>query len=400
MRRLLVPGGVGMIAVTFGLARYGFGLLLPDMRATLDISASAAGLVGSSAYLSYLLANIAVVPMTARWGPRVAVASATVAAAGGMAVIALAWNIPTLAAGVLLAGSGAGFAFPPYADVVADSVAPRRRGAAWASISSGTGWGVALAGPVAVLSAASWRLSWALFAVIALVVGAVAVASMPRQAGAACASTVRLRAAWFFCPRSGPLLVGAVLIGAGSSVWWAFSVDTMRGAGLDATTSRLLYALCGVAGVVASLTGSVVRRAGQRRVHQGSVLAVAGSLALLAVSSMLDAPHVSALLVACGLFGVSYNSVIAVQGMWNAEVFAERPSAGLAAVNTALTVGTLIGPAVGGWCIGQFGPAPALLLAAGVTALAFVLAPPAGEPVRSRRPTGRRDGVLEAASSR
>ena len=374
----MVPSAVGLIAITFGLARYGYGLLLPDMRDDLGMGAATAGLIGSSAYVSYLLANVVVVPMTARWGPRIPLAAATVTACSGMALVAGARDVTALAAGVLLAGSGAGFAFPPYADVVARAVAPERRTTAWAAISSGTGWGVALAGPVAVISAASWRWSWSLFAVIGLVVGALAVASVPPDRGATGGPVVRLRPAWFVCPRSGPLLAGAVLVGAGSSVWWAFSVDAMRAAGLDATTSRLLYALCGVAGVVASLTGSLVRRAGQRRVHQGSVLAVAVSLLLLAVSAMLDAPHLSPLLVASGLFGISYNAVIAVQGMWNADVFSERPSAGLAAVNAALTAGTLLGPAVGGAVIELFGYGPALVGAAGVSAVAFVLAPPAG----------------------
>ena len=47
-----------MIAVTFGLARYGYGLLLPDMRAETGMSAGAAGLISSAAYASYLVANI------------------------------------------------------------------------------------------------------------------------------------------------------------------------------------------------------------------------------------------------------------------------------------------------------------------------------------------------------
>lgn len=106
------------------------------------------------------------------------------------------------------------------------------------------------------------------------------------------------------------------------------------------------------------------------------MLAVAAALLLLAISTMLDTPHVSAFLVASGLFGVSYNAVIAVQGMWNSDVFAERASAGLAAVSTALTAGTLVGPAVGGILIELYGHGPALMAAAGVTALALVLAPP------------------------
>jgi cyanate permease len=61
---VVVPG-TAMIAVTFGLARYGYGLLLPEMKADIGIGPSTAGLISSLGYLSYLVANAAVVPLGA-----------------------------------------------------------------------------------------------------------------------------------------------------------------------------------------------------------------------------------------------------------------------------------------------------------------------------------------------
>ena len=396
MRRLLLlPAGVGMIAVAFGLARYGYGLLLPDMRATLDLDVGTAGLIGSSAYLSYLVANTVVVGLMIRTGPRVPLALATASAAGGMAVIAAAESAVDLATGVLLAGASAGFAYPPYADVVATAVPERRRPTAWASISSGTGWGVAVAGPAAVLSGAGWRTTWLVFATVALVVGAVAVATVPAGRVATAAAPVRLRPRWFLCPRSRPLLLAAALVGVGSSIWWAFCVDAMRVSGVDATTARLVYAGCGVAGVVASLTGALVDRAGQRRVHHGTVLGVTAALGLLAwVAAGADTAATPLVALAAVTFGVTYNGVIAVQGLWSAEVFAELPSAGLAAVNTSLTLGTLVGPVLGGAVIGLAGYAAALGLAAVATLVALPLAPPRDlSAVRPRTPaTAQQNG--------
>ncbi len=227
-RLLLVPAGVGMIAVSFGLARYGYGLLLPDMRASLDLDVGTAGLIGSSAYVSYLVANTAVVGLMIRTGPRLPLVLATVSAAAGMAVIATAGGAVSLAAGVLLAGASAGFAYPPYADVVVTAVSERRRSTAWATISSGTGWGVAVAGPVAVLSGAGWRTTWLLFAAVAVAVGVVAVLSVPAGRVPTSSTPVRLRPRWFLCPRSRPLLLAAPRVGVGSSIWWAFCVDAKR----------------------------------------------------------------------------------------------------------------------------------------------------------------------------
>ena len=183
--RVLVPG-TAMIAVTFGLARYGYGLLLPDMRAEIGMTASTAGLVSSAAYASYLIANIGVVELTSRWGPRFAVGGASGLAAIGMLAIAWADGVMLLAVGVLVAGAAAGMAFPPYADIVDREVAPARRDVVWSTISSGTGWGVALAGPIAIVAGDQWRTAWAVFVVLAVAVGIMATIQAPPATATGC----------------------------------------------------------------------------------------------------------------------------------------------------------------------------------------------------------------------
>lgn len=44
-----VVTSTGMIAASFGLARYGYGLLLPDIRAELRLSGASLGLIGTGA---------------------------------------------------------------------------------------------------------------------------------------------------------------------------------------------------------------------------------------------------------------------------------------------------------------------------------------------------------------
>jgi len=174
------------------------------------------------------------------------------------------------------------------------------------------------------------------------------------------------------CPRSRPLLLSAVLIGAGSSVWWTFSVDALRMAGMPESPARTAYALCGVAGIIASGTGALAARAGLRRSYFLTCAVLAASLGMLG----LTGASFTAAVVAALLFGVSYNGVFAVQGLWSADVFGDRPSAGLAAVNTALTAGTITGPAVAGMVIHSHGYGIVLGASAAVVALAAVQAPP------------------------
>lgn len=367
---VLLPG-TAMIAVTFGLARYGYGLLLPDMKADVGIGPGAAGLISSLGYVSYLLANAAVVPLASRCGSRAAVAGAAASAAAGMAVIAVAGSAWAIAAGVLVAGAAAGMAFPPYADIVDRHVAQPRQAVVWSTISSGTGWGVALAGPVAIVAGDQWRVAWASFVVIAVVTGLTATRLAPPRDDMPLRRP-QLSPSWFFCPRSRPLLLSAVLVGAGSSVWWVFSVDAMQHAGMDATPTRVVYAVCGAACLLGSLSGFAFERLGLRASYLGSTALLAVSLGLLGAGTA----DLSAALVAATLFGACYATVIAAHGAWSARVFAGHPAAGLAAVSTALTVGTLVGPALAGAAIGQTGHAVALAGAAVATAAALPFCPP------------------------
>ncbi|SIR64136.1 MFS transporter [Williamsia sterculiae] len=366
----VVPGAA-VIAVTFGLARYGYGLLLPEMSNSLGLTPTVAGLISSGGYLVYLVANIGVVTITDRAGPRVAIGLACLAAATGMTVVALAGDPILLAVGVLVAGASAGLAFPPYAEVVDRRVDGSRRDSAWAAISSGTGWGVAIAGPIAIALGDHWRVAWLIFVGVTVIVGAMATVNAPGRATPTTRHRPRLSITWFLCPTSRPLLVSAVLVGLGSAVWWAFSVNAMRAGGLGETPARFAYAACGIAGIAASWSALLFRRTGLRRGYLGSVLALAVSVVVLPLATTG-----STALVAAAAFGVLYPTVIAAQGIWSQQVFAEHPAAGLAAVNTALTIGTLCGPAVAGQLVGAFGYPFALTVAGLATAVALPFCPP------------------------
>jgi predicted MFS family arabinose efflux permease len=370
--RSVLPG-VAMIAVTFGFARYGYGLLLPEMQSELGIGSHAAGLIASSAYASYLVANTAVVWMTARLGPRWPIGLAAMLAAGGMAVVATAGTSTGVAVGVSVAGAAAGLAFPPYADIVAHQVSPARRALAWSTISSGTGWGVAVAGPVAIGFGDDWRFAWLVFVGLAVCAGILATVCAPRRGQASRRSDLpQLSWTWFVCPRSRPLLLSSVLVGAGSAVWWTFSVEALRASGLTAGQARTAYALCGVASIAASLSGSIVNRIGLRNCYLGACALLTAALALIAVGSR----ELVLVLLAAALFGAAYSAVVATQGIWSADVFAARPSAGLAAINTALTIGTIAGPTAAGLTIHRTGYPTTLLAAALTTALALFFCPP------------------------
>src|SRR3954471_17393323 len=204
--RRVVGAGIGVVAVGYGLARYGYGLLLPDMRAAFGLSSGALGLIAAGAYAAYLVAVAAAGLLSARLGPRLVVTAGGGPGVAGLALIALAPGTGARAAGVFVAGASGGLVFPPFADVVAGRIAPERRSRAMAAISAGTGWGVLVAAPIALLAGASWRITWLVFVALAVVATVWAARALPAGSPSHRGPrAARLELSWFVCPRSGPL---------------------------------------------------------------------------------------------------------------------------------------------------------------------------------------------------
>src|SRR4051794_5047010 len=253
---VLASAGIATVGVSFGMARYGFGLLAPDMRAAFGLSHGSLGLLSAASYVAYIVTSVSGAALVLRAGARAVVGAGGCCAVVGMLIAAAADNPAILFAGLLIAGASAGLVFPPFSDVVASELPATSRSRVLTAISAGRGWGVALAAPVALLAGEAWRLAWVLFAAIAALATLWALAVLPpcRQA-APRTEPVRLRASWFLCPRPGPLLTGALLIGLGSSVYWTFAVEHVADdGGLTSVQSRLFLTVVGLASVAGSLT--------------------------------------------------------------------------------------------------------------------------------------------------
>ena len=400
----LVTPGLALIAVTYGLARFAYGLFLPEMREDLDLPASLLGTIGAGSYIGYCVAVVISSVYTPRAGPRRMAVAAGAVAVVGMAAVAAAPAAWALALGILVAGSSTGLASPPMAEAVARSIQEDLRDRANALINSGTSVGVALSGPAALLLVGQWRLAWAAFAVVGLAVllwNAVVMPPRPvapdrgepedrksdEDAGGTSGSTRPIFAYLMGArvrPRSLPLFVVAFGVGFASAVYWTFSRGLVVQQGdLGQAGSTLFWTAIGVSGLAGGAAGDLVGRLGLKGVLRGGLLSMAAAIALLAATpGVLPLAYLSA-----ALFGSTYILLTGVLLVWSVGVFPERPSAGLGAAFLLIAVGQAAGSPVAGILAGAANQATAFYaFAAAAILTACVMPHPEGAGTPSSAP--------------
>src|SRR5215204_2171975 len=362
----LVAPGLATIAVTYGLARFAYGLFLPEMREALDLSDSVLGLIGAGSYAGYCLAVLGALVLTSRFGPRLmAVAGAPTG-----------W---VLALGVLLAGSSSGLASPPMGEAVAASLREEEQDRANALINSGTSIGVALSGPAALLAAEQWRAAWAAFALVGGAVVAWNALAMPRKPaggdrleGAAPTDVPGPSVRYLMGPGSVPLFAAAAGVGFASAAYWTFSRDlVVRFGDLSGTGSTVFWTLIGVSGLVGGLAGDFVRRFGLARAFRASVLSMAAAIGLLAAAPGVQLWAYSS----AALFGSTYIMLTGIILVWSVSVFRERPSAGLGAAFLLIALGQVFGAFAAGTVAGAAGLVVTFWAFAGVAVAAAIIGP-------------------------
>lgn len=383
---VLAAAGVAMIAVCYGLARFAYGLFVPVFGTEFGLGAAATGAIASSSYAGYCVAILVATLATARWGPRVVGTGAGLAAVIGTGLIAGAPNAAVLAAGVVIAGSSTGLASPPLADAVSRWVRVERADRVQTVVNAGTGLGVMVSGPIALLLSSSWRLAWAVYCGVAVLVtlwNAVTIpgaghrersttparGSRPPEHGGA--ALVRPSRRWWKAEVA-RMLLGAATMGVGSSAVWVFGRDLVVAAGsVSEFASTLMWIVLGAAGMVGAFTGDLLGHTGLGRAWAAAMLLLAA-----ATTTMALAPGwLPGIFVGAALFGATYIALTGVLLVWATRLYPDGPAFGVGAAFLLIALGQAVAAPVVG-LLSDLATAPiAFCTAALVTALGAVLRP-------------------------
>ncbi|MFS8097373.1 MFS transporter [Lentzea alba] len=359
----LICAGTALIGVCYGFARFAYGLFGPVFQRQFTLDATLLGTIGAGSYVGYGVAITAGFVLTNRLGPRVVAAAAGALAAVGTALVATSVNGAMLAVGILVAGASTGLASPPMAEAIARAVDSERQDRAQSVVNAGTGIGVLLSGPIAMVLLDGWRFAWATFAVLSAAVTWWIVATVPR--GRHLQSSER---GSLFPPGAGPVLVAAFLLGLASSAVWTFGRDVVQA---GPTVATIMWSLIGLAGMLGAFSGHLTGTVGLRTSWTLVLVLLSATTAALA----LWPASVMVTLVAAGLFGAAYITLCGVLLVWSTRVHIGRPATGVGTSFLMIAVGQAAGAPLAGVVVDHTGHLSAFLACAAVGLLGAAVRP-------------------------
>ncbi|MDN4612808.1 MFS transporter [Arthrobacter burdickii] len=344
---LFTVTAVALIAATYGLARFGYGLFLPSFSESFALTPMIAGLLSSGASVTYCISaafGFRYAPRHPRFTTILAGSTATLGSGG----IAAAQGTSSFSIGVLLAGMGAGFASPALVELVQRNVAPAKQNRLQSVVNSGTGFGVVAAGALALQLGASWRAAWILIAVITFTAMVAvlradisrteALSGVPRREDVSAhtgGSSIRgLR--W--------PMAAAFVFGVGSAAPWVYGRSLLEDVGgMTTETSATVWMALGAGSAGAVLLAPWLARHSVKITWYVTVSATSAATVAFALAPTLPALS----LATAGLFGLAYTAASSVLIIWTSFT-AANSAAGTSILFTCLVLGQALGSTVTG----------------------------------------------------
>lgn len=346
--------------VVIGLARLAYGVILPSMRIDLGFSYQQAGLLSTVTALSYVCFVLAGGLAASRWGAKASILFGMLTVVVGFTGLIVATNFWLIAILMGLLGIGAAFSFAPMVSLLA-AWFPDHRGLVIGCMSSGVGLGILVTGLLVPFLFTSfgeqgWRVSWGVFAGIALIVATIIAffVKNPPQTTASADGQLPSDEKWLIYRNPRVLIVATTygIIGLGYIVQTVFMVSFMVENGYSESIAGRFVAMSGLLSIAAGpLWGWVSDSWGR-----GNALATSIFLVIIAMTLPLIGQTLPHFFIHFLVMGVSINGVFAmIQTSATDQVAPRYIPIAFSFATLFFAVGQFLGPAIAGWLIGTTG---------------------------------------------
>ncbi|GKW50346.1 MFS transporter [Halomonas sp. NCCP-2165] len=365
--------GAALIAISYGLARFAFGLFVPPIRDELGLTSSVIGIIGALPLISFLLATLVAPLITDILGARYAAVLSGAFGVAGLSLIGQASGPLMLGAGVFACGICTGLMMPALTAAMQAIVKRSLHGRVSSVMNAGTSIGVMVAVPTVLFMVGAWRLAYVSFAVLAAL-GVIAawlfLPSVSRIVPANAAPPPPIgELPWSRLIR---LSLFAYLMGLVSSAYWIFAPDLVVSlGGLPASATAWLWLAVGVAGLGGAVVADLADRNNPPITQALMLMMLSASLALLAASP--DQPLLTAF--SALVFGLAYMSLTGLYLMTGIRLLPGRLSVGPVLPFMAVSLGQATGSPLVGGLVEGVGYADAFAIFAALGILVAVLSP-------------------------
>ena len=339
-------------AISLGMSRFSYALLLPPMRADLAWSYLLAGAMNTANALGYLLGALATPMLMRRFGAQKLLIGGALFTALFMLLSGLVTAASLLLLQRTLAGIASALIFIAGGVLAArlGALHPRRAGLLIGIYYSGTGLGIVVAAllvpatqTLAAGAAHGWQAAWLALGAACLLATAAMATRAQRVDGRSAPPTAQDRFAWRDF-RFG--LAGYFMFGVGYIGYMTFVVALLHEQGMSANAITAFYTALGVAVMASSRIWAGLLD----RFKGGQAMALLN--ALLAIATIVPAVTARPVLVFGSglLFGAVFLSVVAsTTALVRHNAPAPAWTAGIGAFTTVFAFGQIVGPSVVGW---------------------------------------------------